>query len=95
VLTTNNEFAAAAVRNVLYIWDAQTGSLVNSFDDHFARITALLSVSNSHVNNVISVSLDRTIKVLLIHDVSRSRYCIAQRQKLTENVVLGLWDNRI
>jgi len=72
VLTTNNEFVAAAVRKVLYIWDSQTGCLVKTLDEHFARITALLSVSSRDVNNVISVSLDKTVKVAICHLVSIS-----------------------
>jgi len=32
VLTANNEFAVAAVRKALYVWDAQTGSLVTPGD---------------------------------------------------------------
>lgn len=53
VLTSKNEFVVAAVLKVLYIWDSQTGSLVKTLDEHFARVTALLSVSSHDVNNVI------------------------------------------
>lgn len=63
LLTTRNEFVVAAVRKVLYIWDSQTGSLVKTLDEHFARVTALLSVTSRHVNIVISVSIDKTVKV--------------------------------
>jgi len=63
VLTANNEFVVAAVRNVLYIWDSQTGSHVKTLNEHFARISALLSVTSDDVNNVTSVSIDKTVKV--------------------------------
>lgn len=69
VLTTKNEFVVAAVRKALYIWDSQTGCLVKTLDEHFARITALLSVSSRDVNNVISVSIDKTVKVSFFFSV--------------------------
>jgi len=63
VLTANNELVVAAVRNVLYVWDCEAGSLVKTIDQHFARVTALLAATAHHLNNVISVSIDKTVKV--------------------------------
>jgi len=76
VLTTKNEFVVAAVRKVIYVWDSQTGSLVKTLDGHFARVTALLSVTSRDVNNVISVSIDKTVKVPRVLITSARSYCI-------------------
>lgn len=76
MLTTANEFVVAAVRKVLYIWDSQTGSLIKTLDEHFARITALLSISSRDVNYVISVSLDKTVKARLIASLIRRVQCL-------------------
>src|SRR6218665_2437348 len=62
VLTKNNEFLVAAVRQVLYVWDARDGDLAKVLNVHFGRIISLDAVTGK-LNRLISASIDKTIKV--------------------------------
>jgi WD40 repeat protein len=64
VFTNDNKFVMAAVRKLIFVWDAQTGSHVKTLDSHFGRVLSLVPVIvGDKIDKVISSSIDRSIKV--------------------------------
>ena len=63
VLSANNKYAIAGVRKALYIWDVKSAELVKSLEAHFARIVDVQPLTVGNWNQVITSSIDRTVKV--------------------------------
>ena len=71
VLSANNKYAIAGVRKALYIWDVKSSELVKSLEAHFARIVDVQPLTVGNWNQVITSSIDRTVKVSYVHPVEK------------------------
>lgn len=93
VLTKNNEFLVAAVRMVLFVWDARDGDLIKTLDVHFGRIISLMAVT-CRGNKVISASIDKTIKVWNLDKILEDVHHIDRLEKPIDGIsVVG--DNKV
>lgn len=92
VLTKNNEFLVAAVRMVLFVWDARDGDLIKTLDVHFGRIISLMAVT-CRVNKVISASIDKTIKVWNLDKILEDVHHIDRLEKPIDGISVVADDN--
>lgn len=86
MLTKNNEFLVAAVRQVLYVWDARDGDLVKVLNVHFGRIISLDAVTGHRLNKLISASIDKTIKVWNLDKILEDVHHIDRLEKPVDAV---------
>ncbi|XP_063370018.1 NACHT and WD repeat domain-containing protein 2 [Cydia amplana] len=107
MISNNNTYAVAGVRKSLYVWSLETTQLIKVLDAHFGRIVQLEPLAVGSWNNVITSSIDRTVKIWNIdnifeqvHKIDRQELPIdaqslARDQRLAATVTRscwGLWD---
>ncbi|CAH2243694.1 jg8754 [Pararge aegeria aegeria] len=107
MISNNNTYAVAGVRKSLYVWSLETTKLIKILDAHFGRIVQLEPLTVGAWNNVITSSIDRTVKIWNIdnifeqvHKIDRQELPIdsislARDQQLAVTVTRscwGLWD---
>ncbi|XP_048000249.1 NACHT and WD repeat domain-containing protein 2-like [Leguminivora glycinivorella] len=107
MISNNNTYAVAGVRKSLYVWSLETTQLIKVLDAHFGRIVQLEPLAVGSWNNVITSSIDRTVKIWNIdnifeqvHKIDRQELPIdaqslARDQHLAATVTRscwGLWD---
>ena len=85
----NNEFLVAGVRKIMYVWDIKAGNLVKTLDAHFGRIIAIQSSISHGTNQVISASIDKTIKVWNFDNILEDVHTIDRHEKPIEALSLA------
>ncbi|KAI5640011.1 NACHT and WD repeat domain-containing protein 2 [Phthorimaea operculella] len=81
MISNNNTYAVAGVRKNLYVWSLETTKLIKILDAHFGRIVQLEPLTVGAWNNVITSSIDRTVKIWNIDNIFEQVHKI-DRQEL-------------
>ncbi|XP_013168603.1 PREDICTED: NACHT and WD repeat domain-containing protein 2 [Papilio xuthus] len=81
MVSNNNTYAVAGVRKNLYVWSLETTKLIKILDAHFGRIVQLEPLTVGAWNNVITSSIDRTVKIWNIDNIFEQVHKI-DRQEL-------------
>lgn len=72
---------ASIFRKNLYVWSLETTRLIKVLDAHFGRIVQLEPLTVGSWNNVITSSIDRTVKIWNIDNIFEQVHKI-DRQEL-------------
>ena len=88
VLSFNNKYAVAGVRQNLYIWLVISGILVISLDAHFARINDVTPLIYDTWNCIITSSMDRTVKVWNLKNVFEQVHHIDRHESQIDSISL-------
>ncbi|XP_014665918.1 PREDICTED: uncharacterized protein LOC106807919 [Priapulus caudatus] len=90
VVTRNNQYACAAVRSALYVWELRAGELLRTIDVHYARVLRLVAMTTHGVNKVATASLDRTVKLINVENIAHQSYPIDRLRRPVEAVVVAM-----
>ncbi|KAI3386911.1 hypothetical protein SNEBB_004259 [Seison nebaliae] len=80
-----NQFVIGSVRTDIYCWETINGNLLQKMDAHFARITCLAARSGKKFD-VISGSMDKTIKVWNLENVAEEYRSVERLEKPVEAI---------
>ncbi|CAG4962206.1 unnamed protein product [Colias eurytheme] len=109
MISKNYKYAVAGVRKNLYVWSLETTKLIKILDAHFGRIVQLEPLTVGAWNNVITSSIDRTVKIWNIDNIFEQVHKIDRQELPIDSVSLardkplavtvtrscwGLWDTR-
>ncbi|KAF9823507.1 hypothetical protein SFRURICE_011360 [Spodoptera frugiperda] len=107
MISNNNTYAVAGVRKNLYVWSLETTKLIKILDAHFGRIVQLEPLTVGSWNNVITSSIDRTVKIWNIDNIFEQVHKIDRQELPIDSISLardkclavtvtrscwGLWD---
>ncbi|KAJ0171169.1 hypothetical protein K1T71_013368 [Dendrolimus kikuchii] len=107
MISNNNTYAVAGVRKNLYVWSLETTKLIKVLDAHFGRIVQLEPLTVGSWNNVITSSIDRTVKIWNIDNIFEQVHKIDRQELPIDSISLardkqlavtvtrscwGLWD---
>ncbi|XP_050685594.1 NACHT and WD repeat domain-containing protein 2 [Leptidea sinapis] len=107
MISKNYKYAVAGVRKNLYVWSLETTKLIKVLDAHFGRIVQLEPLTVGTWNNVITSSIDRTVKIWNIDNIFEQVHKIDRQELPIESISLardkqlavtvtrscwGLWD---
>ncbi|XP_053618962.1 NACHT and WD repeat domain-containing protein 2 [Plodia interpunctella] len=107
MISKNNVYAVAGVRKNLYVWSLETTKLIKVLDAHFGRIVQLEPLTVGSWNNVITSSIDRTVKIWNIDNIFEQVHKIDRQELPIDSISLardqrlaatatrscwGLWD---
>ncbi|CAK1595571.1 unnamed protein product [Parnassius mnemosyne] len=107
MISNNNTYAVAGVRKNLYVWSLETTQLIKVLDAHFGRIVQLEPLTVGAWNNVITSSIDRTVKIWNIDNIFEQVHKIDRQELPIDSISLakdkqlavtvtrscwGLWD---
>ncbi|XP_026317171.1 NACHT and WD repeat domain-containing protein 2 [Hyposmocoma kahamanoa] len=107
MISNNNQYAVAGVRKNLYVWSLETTKLIKILDAHFGRIVQLEPLTVGTWNNVITSSIDRTVKIWNIDNIFEQVHKIDRQELPIDSISLardkqlavtvtrscwGLWD---
>ncbi|XP_004923513.1 NACHT and WD repeat domain-containing protein 2 [Bombyx mori] len=107
MISNNNTYAVAGVRKNLYVWSLETTTLIKVLDAHFGRIVQLEPLTVGAWNNVITSSIDRTVKIWNIDNIFEQVHKIDRQELPIDSISLardkqlavtvtrscwGLWD---
>ncbi|XP_052753046.1 NACHT and WD repeat domain-containing protein 2 [Galleria mellonella] len=107
MISNNNTYAVAGVRKNLYVWSLETTKLIKVLDAHFGRIVQLEPLTVGTWNNVITSSIDRTVKIWNIDNIFEQVHKIDRQELPIDSISLardkplavtvtrscwGLWD---
>ncbi|CAB3255055.1 unnamed protein product [Arctia plantaginis] len=107
MISNNNTYAVAGVRKSLYVWSMETTKLIKILDAHFGRIVQLEPLTVGTWNNVITSSIDRTVKIWNIDNIFEQVHKIDRQELPIDSISLardkclavtvtrscwGLWD---
>lgn len=73
-------------RKSLYVWSLETTKLIKVLDAHFGRIVQLEPLTVGSWNNVITSSIDRTVKIWNIDNIFEQVHKI-DRQELPIDMI--------
>lgn len=80
------DYAVAGVRKNLYVWCLQTLQLVKVLDAHFGRIIQLEALTIGNWNNVVTSSIDRSVKVWNINNIFEKVHVIDRHELQIDNI---------
>ncbi|KAG7296838.1 hypothetical protein JYU34_019694 [Plutella xylostella] len=94
MISKNNTYAVAGVRKSLYVWSLENTQLIKVLDAHFGRIVQLEPLTVGSWNNVITSSIDRTVKIWNIDNIFEQVHKI-DRQELPIDTISLARDKRL
>lgn len=108
MVSMREDYAVAGVRKNLYVWCMETHQLAKVLDAHFGRIIQLEPLTIGNWNNVITSSIDRSVKVWNINNIFEKVHVIDRHELQIDNISLssvdlavtvtrgcvGVWDTR-
>lgn len=108
MVSMREDYAVAGVRKNLYVWCMETFKLAKVLDAHFGRIIQLEPLTIGNWNNVITSSIDRSVKVWNINNIFEKVHVIDRHELQIDNISLssvdlavtvtrgcvGVWDTR-
>lgn len=80
------DYAVAGVRKNLYVWCLRTLQLVKVLDAHFGRIIQLEALTIGNWNNVVTSSIDRSVKVWNINNIFEKVHVIDRHELQIDNI---------
>ena len=80
------DYAVAGVRKNLYIWCLQSLQLVKVLDAHFGRIIQLEALTIGNWNNVVTSSIDRSVKVWNINNIFEKVHVIDRHELQIDSI---------
>ncbi|KAI8121835.1 NACHT and WD repeat domain-containing protein 2 [Lucilia cuprina] len=83
------DYAVAGVRKNLYVWCLHTLQLVKVLDAHFGRIIQLEALTIGNWNNVVTSSIDRSVKVWNINNIFEKVHVIDRHELQIDNISLS------
>ena len=89
ILSRDDVYAVAGVRQELLIWDMNTGELIKSMTAHFQRIVEIKSLVVGTDNCVVTSSVDRSIKVWNLDYIFQSENHIDKHSLTIDSVSLS------
>ncbi|KAL4712468.1 hypothetical protein ACJJTC_007484 [Scirpophaga incertulas] len=89
MISNNNEYAVAGVRKNLYVWSLETTQLIKVLDAHFGRIVQLEPLTVGSWNNVITSSIDRTVKIWNIDNIFEQVHKIDRQELPIDSISLA------
>ncbi|XP_053968962.1 NACHT and WD repeat domain-containing protein 2 [Anastrepha ludens] len=108
MVSSKMDYAVAGVRKNLYVWCLHTRQLAKVLDAHFGRIIQLEALTIGNWNNVVTSSIDRSVKVWNINNIFEKVHVIDRHELQIDNISLsevdlgvtvtrscvGVWDTR-
>lgn len=108
MISSKMDYAVAGVRKNLYVWCLQSGQLAKILDAHFGRIIQLEPLTIGNWNNLVTSSIDRSVKVWNINNIFEKVHVIDRHELQIDNISLsevdmavtvtrscvGVWDSR-
>ncbi|XP_022837099.1 NACHT and WD repeat domain-containing protein 2 [Spodoptera litura] len=89
MISNNNTYAVAGVRKNLYVWSLETTKLIKILDAHFGRIVQLEPLTVGSWNNVITSSIDRTVKIWNIDNIFEQVHKIDRQELPIDSISLA------
>lgn len=86
MLSSKWDYAVAGVRKNLYVWCLETRQLAKVLDAHFGRIIQLEALTVGNWNNVVTSSIDRSIKVWNINNIFEKVHIIDRHELQIDDI---------
>lgn len=86
MISSKMDYAVAGVRKNLYVWCLQSLQLVKVLDAHFGRIIQLEALTIGNWNNVVTSSIDRSVKVWNINNIFEKVHVIDRHELQIDNI---------
>ncbi|XP_034486259.1 NACHT and WD repeat domain-containing protein 2 [Drosophila innubila] len=89
MVSSKLDYAVAGVRKNLYVWYLQTGQLAKVLDAHFGRIIQLEPLTIGNWNNLVTSSIDRSVKVWNINNIFEKVHVIDRHELQIDDISLS------
>ncbi|ALC45346.1 CG10185 [Drosophila busckii] len=89
MVSSKLDYAVAGVRKNLYVWCLQTGQLAKVLDAHFGRIIQLEPLTIGNWNNLVTSSIDRSVKVWNINNIFEKVHVIDRHELQIDDISLS------
>lgn len=86
MVSSKLDYAVAGVRKNLYVWCLQTLQLAKVLDAHFGRIIQLEALTIGNWNNVVTSSIDRSVKVWNINNIFEKVHVIDRHELQIDDI---------
>lgn len=70
----------------MYVWSVETRKLVKILDAHFGRIIQLEALTIGNWNNIVTSSIDRTVKVWNINNIFEQVHVIDRHELQVDTI---------
>lgn len=89
MVSSKLDYAVAGVRKNLYVWCLHTGQLAKVLDAHFGRIIQLEPLTIGNWNNLVTSSIDRSVKVWNINNIFEKVHVIDRHELQIDDISLS------
>ncbi|XP_030375810.1 NACHT and WD repeat domain-containing protein 2 [Scaptodrosophila lebanonensis] len=89
MVSSKLDYAVAGVRKNLYVWCLSSGQLAKVLDAHFGRIIQLEALTIGNWNNVVTSSIDRSVKVWNINNIFEKVHVIDRHELQIDDISLS------
>jgi len=89
MVSSKLDYAVAGVRKNLYVWCLQSGQLAKVLDAHFGRIIQLEPLTIGNWNNLVTSSIDRSVKVWNINNIFEKVHVIDRHELQIDDISLS------
>lgn len=86
MVSSKMDYAVAGVRKNLYVWCLHTRQLAKVLDAHFGRIIQLEALTIGNWNNLVTSSIDRSVKVWNINNIFEKVHVIDRHELQIDNI---------
>lgn len=86
MVSSKMDYAVAGVRKNLYVWCLQSLQLAKVLDAHFGRIIQLEALTIGNWNNVVTSSIDRSVKVWNINNIFEKVHVIDRHELQIDDI---------
>ncbi|KAI9580289.1 NACHT and WD repeat domain-containing protein 2 [Glossina fuscipes] len=89
MISSKMDYAVAGVRKNLYVWCLRSQQLAKVLDAHFGRIIQLEALTIGNWNNVVTSSIDRSVKVWNINNIFEKVHVIDRHELQIDSISLS------
>ncbi|XP_034663860.1 NACHT and WD repeat domain-containing protein 2 [Drosophila subobscura] len=89
MVSSRLDYAVAGVRKNLYVWCLPSGQLAKVLDAHFGRIIQLEPLTIGNWNNLVTSSIDRSVKVWNINNIFEKVHVIDRHELQIDDISLS------
>ncbi|XP_068157619.1 LOW QUALITY PROTEIN: NACHT and WD repeat domain-containing protein 2 [Drosophila tropicalis] len=89
MVSSKLDYAVAGVRKNLYVWCLVSGQLAKVLDAHFGRIIQLEPLTIGNWNNLVTSSIDRSVKVWNINNIFEKVHVIDRHELQIDDISLS------
>lgn len=89
MVSSKLDYAVAGVRKNLYVWYLHNGQLAKVLDAHFGRIIQLEPLTIGNWNNLVTSSIDRSVKVWNINNIFEKVHVIDRHELQIDDISLS------